>query len=225
METAENQKKIDENKFSLKKKLSILGILVLLIGAVIANSQIDDFPLLEILLGISGMVIILLCFVYFMDQNKKFNLFKKEAESEDRLPRSFPVDEIKSIIKEMVEDPEKYANHIREWGPMNSREVGKNLIYTFEIELEYSDDNFKEGIFVIVNSHYPREIISFVANSLSDAKKNYYINQSSKNPKDDPSEKIVEEENPLLGTRRRTIEKKPAEKKEKEKKTSESDLG
>jgi hypothetical protein len=174
--------------------------------------QNPEFSLKAILLIGSFLIIVASILFFGFDIYKKYSEVKEDKS--DELPKSLSKEELKVKIKELVESQE-YQNHIKSWGEVKSYTVNKNLIYSFDIEPLYIDNN-RERLTIVINSHFPENhpAVLFNANS-----KDVYkaVNSASTNPEPPSMIEKTEMFNPMTQVAMRTERRTPSNKKIKKK--------
>lgn len=211
-----------EKNRGFARAISILFSVGIIITLILIKKSNPEFPI-WIVFAVSGFLLIVVLITFFwLNISRKLKLFKQEKESEDKIPIAKTIIELKEIIKNLIEDENSYMNHIRSWGKLTSQDIGKNLIYNFEIELEYPDNKLGKHILFIINANYPTrfDILSQTEEKREITK---LTNKKSTNPEEDPdSEKRTELD---LSTGKQTIyERKTKKRKDKTVNTKKEDV-
>lgn len=198
----ENKEERQEDKLGFWKKLILIISIVAILVIVFLKVSNPDFKWLTFGLIALGVIVFLSLFFILMSQRKRIEDLLHTKEPKDKLPDAWEIDKVRDVIKEKVEDPTMYQNHISAWGDYDCETVGNNLIYHFVIYFEYFDDQsgLGEGANVIVNAHYPQDRICFLPFNASNKEIVMRTNKMSTNPQD-VSEIREESEfmNPMTG--------------------------
>ncbi len=223
----ENNKLTNEEESIGNSKLKIwsisIGVFIFLslVVVLIINSISKDFPLVKVLFWSGGVFLVAIgIFVsfYFL---QKFNEIKSKK---DDLPKESSIEELKELIKKIIESPNGYMNHIRSWGKMDTNDINKNIIYTFYPELEYDNEELGTQPKIIINAHYPESRISFLHEKAPTPEILRSRNSASASPKDDPDTEETVTENSMTGTKTTHKKVTPSNKKQKEKDKEKGDI-
>lgn len=196
-------------------KIIVACCSVLIIAALILyKMQNPEFSLRMVILIIAFLIIISLGLIFGFSLYRKFHILKDEHEKSAELPKSLNKEELKKMVKNLLESKE-YQNHIKRWDNIRSYTINKNLIYCFEIEPLYIDDNNKK-IAVIINSHFPNNQPTILFN-YSDRDIYRAVNSASTNPEPPAEIEKTEVYNPMTQTMMKTEKRKPKSKKNEKK--------
>jgi hypothetical protein len=192
---------------------SIVGFLLLSIILFTISSQNPDFPI-KIIVIVLAVILILSGFTFggfFL--YKKFNVKTEVKDNKTGVPVASSQKEIELKLTEFILSK---RNHIKRIVDIIPFSIGKNEIYAYNLDLLYEDGKNGKNVYVIINSNYINKTFSIVnADDITPSKLNRVANGMSMSPEVVDNE-VTEEENPMLGTKRR-ITKTIHSKKENEK--------
>jgi len=219
----EEEIKTQEKKQSKEKLFKILSSIVgfsLLITLIIIKVQVPDFQLFLFVGGIIVIVVLFLGFFFGFSIYRKFQENQEKLKGEDKLPSAITIEQADILITEFLRSP-RYADYNVGWmyhKVYNAGEDKKSRILLVRLSpTPYTIAPFQ---YFIMNLHYPKELCSYVTQfKLNTAEISRTVNALAVRPMDSPDTRITEEESPLTGVKRRTVEttqkKKEAKKEEK----------
>ena len=207
----------DTNK--TQKYTRIVGGIVSLFAIItlgyVKNSN-PDFPLLAIVLISLGIFCLFLVFFFW---SYLFSIFSNEKKKStvDGLPEPITIEQANEIIEKIFLSP-TYADHVNGWKYHKIYTVGKiKKCKILLVRLEKTTYCTTDNLYVIINMHYPGWYTILSNPNIPEIHR--CINSLAVDPDDEPNKEIIEEENPLLGTKRViTRTNKPEQKKDDEKK-------
>jgi len=173
---------MQDDKFKLTKALTIIlsFFMFIVIFFVFLSKSNPNYTLFFILTA--GLVLIG-SGIYFGTnyvQNKKENKINRD----DVIPEPLGISQLKEKIKLIIGSFD-YWNHLKRFGTITPYSFGKNLIYSFKIDLLYGDKNFGYSCFFLINANYPLKYSMLKKDSTNYAIK-VACNALSKNPEDEP---------------------------------------
>jgi len=218
------EKHIEKEESKKEKMFRILGIIIsltLLIILIIIKLQKPEFKLFWFIGGIIVIILLFLFMFFGFSIYRKLQGIDEKDKLEGKLPPAITLEQASELIQQQLRHP-RYADIVTGWVShrvYNAGKDGKTSILAVELKTEYSQSPFQ---FFIMNLHDPRNKWTFITqNQLNQNDIRRAINDLAYAPFAEPDMRVVEEENPLLGTKRKITEtikkeevKKPEEKKE-----------
>lgn len=213
MNEQEEEKIIEEQQEDKQKRkekmwkviaiiLSIFLVLVLVIW-VAGSEEFRIFPFLGFL------IVIILVFVglfFGIGWYRKYQELQEKTRGEGKLPPPVTLEQASEIMEEMLKHP-RYADYILGWEDhkiYNAGKDGKSLILAVRLKTVYNQNPLQ---FFIMNMHYPRDRWSYInQHKYNPSEITRAVNHLAFSPEPEPSTRVIEEENPMTGTRRRVME-------------------
>ncbi len=215
----EEQKSGVEN---FKLKLGLFVLLAVAVGTVLILYYTSEISL-KIPIIITGIVF--LAFLLVLFSKKLTEKFGKTDKKENPEPL-----ELKKIEDLRDQEIEKLWNHRKIGVPIETktRDINKNLIYSYKVPLLYEQEFFNEETrewknysvcCIILNATYPKIGATVTHGEISDFKLANLMNEKSLNPKDAPDIEETTLSNQMTGTTqtvKKTIQPKEKETQEEE---------
>jgi len=219
-EKPETKKQEKRDVERLLKIFSIIFGIFALVILIVIKTQIEEFSLIWVI-GIGVLIIVICVVMYFAFWLHRAWQKVKEGKKEDELPSPITLEQAAELIEKELKNP-KYADYVVGWKQHQVYVVGKTkkqqvLLVQLE-ETPYNDIAFQ---FFIINLHYPNTLWSYVTQEkYNSGELLRRINAMTTDPSEEPDTKVIEEESPLTGIKRKTTEtsrKKKSIKKEEKK--------
>lgn len=206
------------------KILTVIIAIFLIIVLFVIKFSFPAFPLVWAFI-IGGILIVAAVAVFIFSSYFRKKKFGLEAVKNvfEKLPNPITSGELQEIAQGMLTN-KHYANHLR--GCLGERwhTVGKNVknsVYEYRSKTLYGN----QDVVVLINAHYPldRRSILLPPQSQNEGEIMKAIRALGTDPESDPSQEIIERENPLLGTSEK-ITRITNKEEEKEKTKKQEDL-
>jgi hypothetical protein len=219
-----NEQQKEEQQHRKEKLWKTIGVIFLIFGIIILvvwGSSSKNFKLFPFLGVAGGIVIIFVGMFWGIGIYRRMQELQEKVEGFGKLPSAITIEQARELIKEQLQDP-TYADYCVGWKDHRIFNIGKgikNRILWVHLDLVYSD---KPYTFYLMNMHFPRELWAIITQDKynpSELMRN--INALSVSPEDEPNERVIEEENPMTGVKRKVTETHRQEEKEKEEKKKE----
>lgn len=189
----------------------ILGIFFV-VGLIIIKINVEEFPLGWTIFGVALSVVFFTILFFIFEISNKIKNLKKSADGDEKLPAPITPLQAYEIVEDILKSP-RYADYIDEVIDEGTEELGETIrsqVYSIYFTGKYT----KQKYIVALNCHFPsqkrRIKINPTPTQIAQIKQ-----LVAKYPEKAPNIKITEEENPLIGTKRKITEKtKPKEDKE-----------
>lgn len=154
--------------------------------------------------------------VYYYFETRKTNIKKDIEKSLKEQPAPITFGECEELVNKIFMHPTR-AQYLTTPEIQGVREVGKGIkssIYTHLAKGKFKENGTFHKYCVIINMHYP-EIKRKILTDPTPTQITKAENDLATYPSEEPGERIIEEENPLLGTRRKMTERLPQKEEDK----------
>lgn len=178
----------ETGKNNTEKFFMWFGSLILLFGIIIIlfiGFTNPSFTTGRIVLTLLALLIISLIIIFFFKIKESLQKRLSKTLSETRIPEPVSKDYIIEKLKYESLKNTEFFNEVKKINKSETYNKGNNLIYAFDIDVLYPDNNGNERYFVIYNANYPSRSPTILPNP-SDTKIKYSVNYISDNP--DPPE-------------------------------------
>jgi hypothetical protein len=195
--------------------LSIFLIIILVVWA----SSAEEFRLAPFLGFLVVIILIFVSLFWGIGWYRKIQELQGKLAGEGKLPPPVTLEQASEIMEEMLRHP-RYADYVLGWEDhkiYNAGKDGKSLILAVRLKTAYNQNPYQ---YFILNMHYPRDRWSYLNQTkYNPAEITRTVNYLAFSPEKEPDTDVIEEENPLTGTRRRVVSThRQEEKKEEDKK-------
>jgi hypothetical protein len=206
-------------KIKLWRIIAIILSIFLIIILVIWASSAEKFRLFPFLGFLFIIILIFVSLFWGVAWYRKIQELQGKVAGQGKLPPPVTLEQASEIMEEMLKHP-RYADYILGWEDhkiYNAGKDGKSLILAVRLKTAYNSNPYQ---YFILNMHYPRDRWSYLNQLKYNASEiTRTVNYLAFNPEREPDTDVIEEENPLTGTRRRVVSThRQEEKKEEEKK-------
>lgn len=208
----EEQVKKKRNYIKLFRIIAVIISLFALTIIIIYKLSNTDFSVtITIILSIIFILIPILSF-FIPWIHRKLQEGKKEKIS-DKLPPMITLEQAGDLINKELLNP-RYADHSLGWTLHYYETVGKNLkCEVLVVQLDPTVYNKNTNIYFLINMRFPEKRCLLLNPTPYDLK--VKCNSLAVEPETEPATRVVEEESPLTGIRRKITETKNIEEKTK----------
>ena len=224
VDTIEQEERIlekdrEEEKSKKEKMWKTIGVIFLVFGIILLvvwASSSKNFKIFPFLGAVGGILILFVGMFWGVGIYRRMQELQEKNKGLGKLPPPVTLEQGAEIMEEMLKHP-RYADYILGWEDhkiYNAGRDGKSLILAVRLKTAYNANPFQ---YFIMNMHYPRDRWSYINQTkYNPSEITRCVNALAFNPEKDPDTEIIEEENPMTGTRRRVVSTHRQEEKEKE---------